>query len=144
MSKRLKKPSEIICYPDHMDFFGVTWSHEVGIDGMPVFKAVLKTGKHMQISQYPLDHTTHAGHWYWNADLGLQLSGAILQVLQKQLSGIESTMMNAVMHCLKAEELLLRDAGVLIAVLNPESEYSQGFQAGQELMKSKVMSFLKN
>jgi len=142
MSKRVKKPSEIICYPDRMDFRGVTWSHNEGSDGMPGFTSILKTGKLMKVSQYPLDDTHSAGQWYWNADLGLQLSGVNFKVLRKEASGIEPTMKSAMVQCLSAEEIILGDARILIAVLNPESEYSQGFQAGQEFIKSKAMAFL--
>lgn len=135
--------TEIICYPDSMEFGGVTWTKDATSDGMPRYSAYLQGRGEVRVSQYDQSSPSHVGHWHWSADHGSKLVGVKLMTLNKWSSGIEDTYQLAMMSALDAESMLISDIGTLLNVLCPDSLFAQGFVAGQEDIKFKVAEVLQ-
>lgn len=135
--------TEIICYPDNIEFGGSTWIKSTTSDGRPRFTTYVKERGDARISQYELDGGYNSGRWYWCADLRAKLIDVNLLTLDKEASGIEDTYELAMMSALDAEWMLLADIGALLCALSPRSVYAEGFSAGQEDIAAKIREVIQ-
>lgn len=138
------KPTEIICYPDSMEFGGLVWTRDVAEVKRPRFNSRVNGVGDVMVWQYGDESSArNNGRWYWVAYLDSALIGVELTALNKNISGIVDDIETAMECCINAKSIFVSDTVNIFRTLFPDSESSQFFRAGQADIKARIAEVLQ-
>lgn len=124
--------------PQEISFGGVIWKktdrkNDKGVE----YQTFQKDGTNLRVYQYPEGH--NAGSWYWESNFRNSVFSEVeFQGIDKDISAICEEREEAMRCCIDAKSILISDITLMINVLMPDSQYAEGFRAGQEDIKAKI------
>lgn len=139
MEQEKQIPTEIVCWPDSMEFGGITWSRNKHRDDGAIEYVGIQTGiGRVRVYQYP------DGAWGgWN-DLDQIITFEYEPVALHRIAGtIVDTREDAMSFCLSARDVVQKDIQKMLLALGVGDPYSVGFRDGTALIKDKISDALK-
>ena len=143
MEHSTMKPTEIICWPERMEFGGIVWRRRE-VNKSIEFDGFQPGVGRVRVYLYPDDGYQSAARWYAANELdGLLKGDSRPEFIRGNASTICDTVEAAMQFCLDARVCAQKDLQKMLLALGVGDPYSVGFRDGQSDIKQKLAEVLQ-